>query len=100
MRYHQVIQVEDYQIEWDSESNVCSNGLYTVSKKGAHKRDWHYSCEFSHALEILAKKLVGESDNLEDKKFKIQLKMNDLLWKLPRDWKQKWNPDYELKTWN
>ena len=100
MKYQQVIAVDDHLLEWDSESTACSNGLYTVRHKTANKRDWRYSCEFSHALEMLARELIEESENLDDKKFKIKLKMNDLLWKLPSDWKQKWNPDYELKTWN
>ena len=99
MKFAQVILVDGYVIEWDANAEVCSRGMYTIKKKDAYKRSWHFSCEFSHALEILASLIVGEQKDLETKLFMIELKMNELLPKLPWEWQQKHKPYYELKTW-
>ena len=99
MKFAQVILVDGFTIEWDGSTEVCGDGLYTVKHKDASKRNWHYTCYFPHALEQLSSLIIGECETVEDKKFLIKMKMAELLPKLPYDWQQKWNPDYELKTW-
>ena len=101
MKYVKVIQVENFELEWDEKSNACKQGLYTIKGKGFHKRDWQYSCTFSQAMEFLSANLLKEEPrDLPHKLELISEKIQELLRKMPAEWRSRWSPNYKLTTWH
>lgn len=101
MKVSNVLREGAWSITHDPDYDPCGEqGLYTISKAKEPESKWQYYCYFPAALEAFASKFVPEDLELDNKLFRIQLKINEILEELPEEWKNKYNPKYKLQTWH